>query len=196
MTIVRNMKDIRTFIAVPMEANVQKAAKELVHALQDDGDGVRWIPLDDLHLTLKFLGDVDNTMIPKVCDVVRQCCQDTPATELHVFGAGGFPNAERPRVIWAGIDEGGPVLATLVERLELEFAKLGFKREPRDWVPHLTLGRTRRGGRHPQQLAQRIAARAQFDLGWMEAREIRVYASYLDKRGPSYHVMDTIPLAP
>ncbi|WP_153556017.1 RNA 2',3'-cyclic phosphodiesterase [Roseimaritima sediminicola] len=188
------MKDIRTFIAVPMEPNVQKAAKELVRKLQDQGDGVRWVPLDNLHLTLKFLGDVDNTMIPRVCQVVRRCCQHVPVTPLHLVGAGGFPDARRPRVVWAGIESGGEVFAQLVAELEEEFAALGFKREPRDWMPHLTLGRTRRGGRHPEQLAQRLAENASRDLGWMQAREVCVYASYLDKHGPSYHVMDTIAL--
>ncbi len=188
------MKDIRTFIAIPIDAKVQSAAKGLVHALQDSGDGVRWVPLDNLHLTLKFLGEVDNTLIPEVCKTVRECCEPTPVTELHVCGVGGFPNAERPRIVWAGIETGGDVLAALVERLEIAFAKLGFKREPRDWMPHLTLGRTRRGGRNPAQLQQRISAHADLDLGWMEATEVRVYASYLDKQGPTYHVMDTIPL--
>ncbi|QDS91653.1 2',5' RNA ligase family [Roseimaritima multifibrata] len=188
------MKDIRTFIAIPMEPKVQSEARSLVRALEAEGDGVRWVPLDDLHLTLKFLGEVDNTRIHGVCQVVRNCCLETPATELHLTGVGGFPNAERPRIVWAGIADGGPILAALVEKLEIEFAKLGFKREPRDWQPHLTLGRTRRGGRKPAQLQQRIADNADRELGHMIANKVCVYASFLDKHGPTYQVMDTIHL--
>lgn len=191
---IPDMKEIRTFIAVPIESPIRSATKELLRQLQGEGDGIHWVPLENLHLTLKFLGDVDNTMVPEVCQVTRRCCAETPPTELQFAGLGAFPHRNKPRVIWAGIEQGGETFAGLVGRLEVELAKLGFKREPRDWIPHLTLGRARRGPRRPEELQARMERLEDFELGSMTARSVCVFASYLDKHGPSYHVMDTIPL--
>lgn len=187
------MQTIRSFIAIPIDPPIRKAAATLVQRLSEPDDRMKWVPNENLHLTLKFLGDVENTEIPRVCDLVRQCCEPIKPFQLHFRGAGGFPTADRPRVVWAGITEGGDPLVRLVASLEKELATLGFKPEPRDYQPHLTLGRTRGGSRRGSpETAERIAANADFELGAMQAEAACLFASYLDKHGPSYHVMDTI----
>lgn len=187
------MQTIRTFIAIPIDPPIRKAAAQLVDRLSDPGDRMKWVPIENLHLTLKFLGDVENTEIPRVCEIVRRCCEPIESFRIAFHGAGGFPTTDRPRVVWAGVTEGGDSLIELVMSLEKELAKLGFKPEARDYQPHLTLGRTRGGSRRGSpETAERIAANTDFDLGAMQAEELCVFASYLDKQGPSYHVMDTI----
>jgi 2'-5' RNA ligase len=189
------MQKIRSFIAIPIAPAIRKAADRLVQQLQRPQDRMKWVPNEHLHLTLKFLGDVDNTEIPQLCDVIRHCCQPLSPFPLDVRGAGGFPTAERARVVWAGIAEGGEALVPLVGALETHLAELGFKPEARDYVPHLTLGRARGGSRRGDpDLAARIDAARDFELGRMEADRVCLFASYLDKQGPTYHVMATIPL--
>lgn len=189
------MQTIRSFIAIPLTPPIQKSAAGLVRRLSGDRDGIKWVPNDNLHLTLKFLGEVDNREVPKVCDVVRACCQSVGPFPLHFRGAGAFPDPSRPRVVYAGIVEGGEPLSRIVQALETSLADLGFKPESRDYIPHLTLGRTRGGSRRGSpELAERIEAQANCDLGVMEAEKAIIMASFLDKSGPTYQIMDTIIL--
>jgi len=186
---------IRSFIAIPLTGEVHRAAKKIARELQGEKDGMRWVPLDNLNLTLKFLGDVVDRDVPRVCRVIRTCCQSFEPFELVLEGTGGFPNDERPRSVWAGIVEGGQTLVELVSRLEEDLAKLGFKPEPRDYRPNLTLGRVRSGSRvASDDVVAKIKRFKQRKLGLLEVSEVLLYASYLDKEGPSYNVMDTIRL--
>ena len=89
---------------------------------------MKWVPEDNLHLTLKFLGDVVDRDVPQVCNAIRQCCETISPFELEFEGTGGFPCDDRPRVIWAGITVGGEILVDLVTRLEKDLAKLEFTR--------------------------------------------------------------------
>ncbi|MGV3485895.1 MAG: RNA 2',3'-cyclic phosphodiesterase [Planctomycetaceae bacterium] len=189
------MHTIRSFIAIPLSGEVQRAARKLARELHGEKDGMKWVPEDNLHLTLKFLGDVVDRDVPQVCKVIRECCQPIPPFELEFEGTGGFPSDERPRVIWAGICSGGEYLVELVSRLEKELAKLGFKPEPRDYRPHLTLGRVRSGSRAASpEVVAKVARFKRRRLGTMPVEQVRLYSSYLDKSGPSYHVMDTVYL--
>ncbi len=186
---------IRSFIAIPLAGEVQRAAKRMMRDLQGEDDGMKWVPEDNLHLTLKFLGDVVDRDVPAICRVIRECCGDWEPFELEFEGAGSFPNDERPRVIWAGITAGGEELVSLVTTLETGLATLGFKPEPRDYRPHLTLGRVRSGSRSvSSDVIAKVAKFKTRRLGTLPVDQVRLYASYLDKSGPSYHVMDTVRL--
>lgn len=187
------MNSIRSFIAIPLSDEIAQAAKKMVLRLKDSGDGIKWVPTDNLHLTLKFLGDVYNTEIPKVCDVVKQIFHTRNPFELQFQGAGGLPSIERARVIHAGVTDPTEQLTSIVSQLEIQLAKLGFKPEPRDYQPHLTLGRAR-ARRANQDVIDRVAREHQTVLGTMVVEEVQVIASFLDKHGPTYQIMDSIDL--
>lgn len=189
------MQTIRSFIAIPIPSVIQRAMSGVVGRIAGDRDGMKWVPQESLHLTLKFLGEVDNREIPRVCQVIRDCCEGIGSFGVRFRGIGAFPQVERPRVIYAGIVEGGDELAELVGRLERELASLGFKPEPRDYIPHLTLGRTRGGSRRGSpELAARVERCANLELGQMDVERVQLIASFLDKSGPTYQVMDTLIL--
>jgi 2'-5' RNA ligase len=163
--------------------------------LSEPDDGIKWVPIDNLHLTLKFLGDVDNTAVPHVCDVIREVCEPYGPFELVFGGTGAFPNLDRPRVLYAGVQDPSGSLTQMVTRLESELAELGFKPEPRDYTPHLTLGRTRSGSRRAgSEVVQRLLRDQTTELGSMRVDTVKMLASFLDKKGPTYQVMDTIRL--
>ena len=167
----------------------------LLHRLSASGDGIKWVPADNLHLTLKFLGDVENTEIPSVCNVIRGICQKYDRFQLRFVGTGGFPNLQRPRILYAGVEDTSAALTEIVMQLEKDLAALGFKPEPRDYIPHLTLGRTRGGSRRAgREVIERVAAEEQTELGSMVVDSVRLLGSFLDKQGPSYQIMDTIEL--
>ena len=143
------MQTIRSFIAVPLAPEIRRGAVRLINRIRHEGDGIKWVPTDNLHLTLKFLGEVDNTEVPRVCDVISGVTERFEPFELTFSGTGGFPDTDRPRVLWVGIQEDTDSLVQMVGLLEKELAQLGFKPEPRDHRPHLTLGRTRGGSPRP-----------------------------------------------
>lgn len=176
-----------------MDPEVSRAAVRLMERLREPGDGIKWVPTDNLHLTLKFLGDVLNTEVPQVCDVVRKVCENYEPFELKFRGADGLPTLERARVICAGVEDASGSLTEIVGSLERELAELGFKPENRDYKPHLTLGRakSRRAG---DPVIERLRKETDSDLGNMWVSEVQIIASFLDKKGPTYQVMDTVDL--
>ena len=185
------MKSIRSFIAIPLDPEVSRAAVRLIQRIREPGDGIKWVPTDNLHLTLKFLGDVHNTEVPQVCEVIREVCKVHAPFELKFSGTGGLPSIERARVLYAGVNDASGTLTEIVMALERDLASLGFKPEPRDYKPHLTLGRSksRKAG---DAVIQRMQQEAGTDLGRMWVADVQMIASFLDKGGPTYQVMDTL----
>ncbi len=187
------MNSIRSFIAIPLTGEIAKSAAKMVHRLKEPGDGIKWVPTDNLHLTLKFLGDVHNTEVPKVCEVVQRVCNTLDPFELNFHGAGGLPSLDRARVVHAGVTDETGSLTTLVSQLEIQLADLGFKPEARDYRPHLTLGRAK-ARRANADVMSRVAAEAKTSLGAMVVDEVQIVASFLDNHGPTYQIMNSIEL--
>ncbi|MEO1524365.1 MAG: RNA 2',3'-cyclic phosphodiesterase [Planctomycetota bacterium] len=189
------MQTIRSFISVPITAQVSSSAKRIIKRLQPFDSGIKWVPLDNLHLTLKFLGEVDNTEVHEVCRSIRRVTDTVAPFELRFAGTGGFPNSERPRILFAGVEDPSGELVRMVSELERVLADLGFKPEPRDYTPHLTLGRTRsNSGRAREELIAEMKQMGDVQLGEMVVDQVQLMASFLDKGGPTYQVMDTIDL--
>ena len=189
------MKNIRSFIAIKLAPDVNRNSTRMLQRLRQSNDGIKWVPTDNLHLTLKFLGDVDNTEVPDVCNVIHRVCSNHAPFHLDFGGTGGFPSRERPRILYAGINDASGALTKIVSQLETSLAELGFKQEPRDYVPHLTLGRTRSTSKLANSdVMERLATEKDTELGGMLVNSLQLVASFLDKSGPTYQIMDTIPL--
>lgn len=189
------MQTIRSFISIPITPAITSAAIKIIKKLKPFDDGIKWVPLDNMHLTLKFLGEVDNVEVHDVCKTIRRVTETLEPFELRFSGTGGFPNALKPRILYAGVDDPTGNLVTLVAGLEKELADLGFKPEPRDYTPHLTLGRTRSNSRRAgNELVDAMTALGDVILGEMVVDEVNLMGSFLDKAGPTYQVMDTIEL--
>lgn len=189
------MKTIRSFIAIPLADDVLRGAVRLLERLSSPGDGIKWVPSDNFHLTLKFLGEVDNVEVPDVCKAIRSVCEPSYPFELSFSGTGAFPDPSRARVLWIGVEDASGELTRIVSQLDERLADLGFKREVRDYTPHLTLGRTKGGSRKANpEVVERLLQEKDIDLGMMQVDELHLMASFLDKKGPTYQVMDTIRL--
>ena len=97
------MKKIRTFVAVELSPETRSAAARLIERLRPAGAKVSWVKADNMHLTLKFLGDVPNVEIPAVCQAVAASSMNIAPFEIECGGAGAFPDARKPRTIWLGV---------------------------------------------------------------------------------------------
>lgn len=143
---------IRTFIAVELPADVRAALSALIDrmAVRWPERGVRWVKGDNMHLTLRFLGDTDEALVPDLNAGLDGIAKGAAPFELRLDGAGCFPNARRPRVIWVGLGDPGDRLLPLQEQVERLARACGWEREKRAFSPHLTLGRVRERTRSPE----------------------------------------------
>jgi 2'-5' RNA ligase len=139
----RDAKGVRAFVAIRMNEQVEDSIARTIEELKHPGDGARWVPRANLHITLKFLGPaVDSHRLQQLTAGLHQLATRTAPFELAATGLGAFPNLDRPRAIWVGLRnvESG-ALAALAARLETVAAEYGFEREKRRWSGHLTIGR-------------------------------------------------------
>jgi len=180
---------VRTFVAVEINTAVRQRAGELIDAFRAAPADVKWVDAPNMHLTLKFLGDVSVSETVAVCRAVQRGAAEVEPFELEVRGAGAFPSAQRPRTVWLGVGEGEPAMAVLHRQIEDALKKLGYRPEHRRFHSHLTLGRIRRGGPGVAQLGELIEQHADFLAGRVQVSQVVVFSSQLDRAGPMYEVL-------
>lgn len=151
--------------------------------MRPQATGVAWVGADNLHITLKFLGGVEDTRLPDVADAVGAAV-DVRAFDVEVRGLGAFPTPIRPRVIWAGAAD-GPGFAELAADVDRALVVLGFPPEERGFTPHVTLGRVREPRRDPA-LASALTAGATRPFGMLRVARVSLMRSDLSPRGPRY----------
>ncbi|MFO0877801.1 MAG: RNA 2',3'-cyclic phosphodiesterase [Gemmataceae bacterium] len=190
------MSRLRTFIAVEVEPHIRERLSRLQETLARAAPDVKWVDEENLHVTLVFLGDVDEREIPAVCRVVQEICAEIEPFLLHVGGVGCFPNPRRPRTIWAGLGEGAEQLVQLHGRLEAALVELGcYRREERQFTPHITLGRLKGELRTPEKLPEALTKQAAWVGGECQVEAVLVLSSQLTPQGPIYSTLCTAPLA-
>ena len=129
---------IRAFIAIDVPPDVKNRLKSVSNRLGSLDLEARLAPISSLHLTLRFLGNIEECRIPRLGDAIRCCARQIGPFRLAVHNLGAFPNRKRPRIVWAGVAGDGE-LENLHHLLELELQQLGFDREKKKFRPHLTL---------------------------------------------------------
>src|SRR5262249_15515771 len=151
------MARLRTFIAL----DLGKAIRDRIIALQENlartGTEVKWVEPENLHVTLLFLGEVDERDVPEVCKAVTEAAAQQGAFLLSVETAGCFPNVRGPRVLWVGVGEGKQEVCALHDALKKPLLELGcYRREERQYSPHITMGRVK-SDRPTDKLATTLA---------------------------------------
>jgi 2'-5' RNA ligase len=134
---------IRSFIAIDIPESIRQQLDDLVTKLRQNQADVKWVKSKSIHLTLKFLGNVEEDRIPKIINIIQNVVEDFKPFTISIEGTGTFPNDRRPRVLWIGVQKGSKTLVPLVSDLNSKLTALGFEREKRSYSPHLTLGRVR-----------------------------------------------------
>lgn len=163
----------------------------MVEALRTISKEPRWARPENLHVTLKFLGEVPETKLDAVRTALAQI-RSEQAVRLEFRGLGFFPNEKHPRVFWAGI-EAFPNLRRLAEDIEGAMEKLGISREQRPFSPHLTLARFERPGM-PEKLRSAIAENARRDFGTLQTSKFYLIQSKLKPSGAEYTTVAIFPL--
>jgi 2'-5' RNA ligase len=187
----------RLFVALdppdPVRRRLAALQAELRRGAGRHADEVRWVAPENVHLTLQFLGAVPEERVPGVEAALRAVAAEARPLSLEVKGAGGFPNARRPRVVWAGLGGDVAPLAALAAGIGRRLAPLGFPPEERPFSPHLTLGRAR-DGRGAPGLAGSLARTSGQDGAPWRASELVLFESHLSPKGPRYEAIARIAL--
>ena len=190
------MARIRTFIAVDIGKAIRDRAVALQEKLAQASTDVKWVAPENLHVTLLFVGEVDDREVPAVCRVVAEQTQQHSSFPMTIERVGCFPNPRRPRVLWIGVGEGTQELCALHDGLERPLLDLGcYRREERKYTPHITLGRVR-SERPADMLTAALTKNAGWQGGQTTVNEILVMSSELGPQGPSYTVLSRAKLAP
>ena len=145
-------EQIRSFVAIELPEGVRKGLARLRDELErDEHRFVKWVDPGGMHLTLKFLGNIPSKRVTEVTGAMEEATQGIYPFRLEISGLGAFPGLKQVRVFWVGI--GGEVdkLSKLQQTIDAALAALGFAKEERPFVPHLTLARIRQGASPPER---------------------------------------------
>lgn len=186
------MQTTKSFVAVRIDGAVAQT-KRLVERLEKEIEGVRWVAPDQFHVTVKFLGDMDNRILPSVCTELSKACESVSAFPASLSGLGTFPKGKPPRVIWAGVNEGRQWLTELYDRLDQSLAELGVAPEGRAYTPHLTLGRVGRQADAARVLELLEANSPRVDYPF-EVSEVVLMESIKQRGSFIYEPIDTVRL--
>lgn len=175
---------MRTFIAIEIPEDIRTKIASFQNKLKNSRAFISWVKPDNIHVTLKFLGEIKDDSLPGIELAVERIAGQCTSFPIAVLGQGGFPSLRRPRVLWVGIKEGGSLVQSMAKILEDEMQKIGFARENRDFNPHLTIGRVKSQA-HIEQVT-RLMESDQFNGGTFTAQEIVIMKSDLKSTGAVY----------
>ncbi len=191
---------MRVFIAIDIDGRTRTALGDLESAVEDlakeagvrKGD-VKWVRPEAIHLTLKFLGEVDDKSIAEICNIVKNVASGHKGFELDVESVGYF-GGRSATVLWVGTGQGSDELKEVQKDLEEHLAPAGWPKETRDFAGHLTLCRIR-NSKAGEKLAKISRQYKDFKLGVISADSISVYQSELKPAGPEYTVLGNYKLS-
>ena len=190
------MSLLRAFIAVELPIEIRKTVCAATSKLQNDiGPLIRWVPIENMHLTLKFLGDVSPSNVELLSQMLRAEMELFNCFDLHLNGLGSFPNLKRPRVIYVGMQDPA-ALEALQRGIESASSRLGYGAEERGFSPHLTIGRVKQNVTATEQQAIRHAlADTKIDsLGTARVNSVELFKSDLKPTGSVYTRLYSAPL--
>jgi len=168
------------------DPGVLDALGQIQAGLLSSGGDLKPVERENIHVTMKFLGDVDERRLEEVKSAVSELSFEPFRMEL--VGVGAFPNLKRPRVIWAGITSGAEETKSIYDDLESGLEGLGFRRERRRFSPHVTIARVR-SGRNRDRLVEEVLNHRDDVFGGFEVGRVRLKKSVLTPRGPIYSTL-------
>jgi len=180
----------RAFIAV--EVPVFSKLDEFSRAVKGTGADLKMVNLDNVHITLKFLGDTDEALVPEIEQVIRNAVSGIEPFTMKLKGTGAFPNLNRISVVWAGL-ENAEALGEIAGKIDTGLVPLGFQPERRKFSPHVTVARVKTG-RNKDRLADIIGQFQNSEFGEISVDRIILKKSVLTPQGPIYSDIITIPL--
>jgi 2'-5' RNA ligase len=192
-----NPEQIRSFIAIELSEEAKKGLARLRKELErDEHRFVKWVDPGGIHLTLKFLGNIPAKRVTEITEAMKKATQGISPFHLEISGLGVFPSLRQARVLWVGV--GGEIdkLSRLQQNIDSALAVLGFAKEERPFVPHLTLARIKEGASAPERrsFSELVGSTTFEDRYHVEVGVIRLMRSQLTRAGAIYTCLSVVEL--
>lgn len=188
------MARLRLFVAVEVDEEVRKNLAEFQALLKEAGSDVRWVDVQNIHITLKFLGYVEEVNLPRVKEIIKKAVTGVGPFGVRFEGVGAFPRLERPRVVFVAMEDPAEGLSKINSQLEEGFVELGIEKEGRDYEPHLTIGRVK-SSRNLEPLVKLLRHYTKQAFGQERVSRVVLMQSELSPEGPTYTELDSFTLS-
>ncbi|MCM8789577.1 MAG: RNA 2',3'-cyclic phosphodiesterase [Candidatus Omnitrophica bacterium] len=182
---------MRVFIAIALPKEIKLKLAKLQDELKSSGADVKWVEPDNIHLTLKFLGEIDDKQLSAVYKAIEESVKEKQAFSLRISSLGAFPKINYPRVIWLGVDKGDMEVKQIAKDLEERIQKIGIPKDDRAFSSHITIGRVRTG-RNKDKLVEGLNKLAEVyssESLEFEVKKITLFKSTLTPKGPIYEAI-------
>jgi RNA 2',3'-cyclic 3'-phosphodiesterase len=182
----------RLFVGIKIHPNKKLLDfySKLKTSLKDDK--IKWVPAENFHITLKFLGETPTSLLPKITKSLEQIVADFEIFSIKLKGLGHFKKQQNTKVIWLGL-ENVEILSVMAEKIDIAMQKLGFEPETRPFKAHLTLGRVKYIS-NEIRIQEQIKAFNDFDIQLVRVSSVVLFESVLKKNGPQYYSFHVIDL--
>ena len=185
---------VRSFISIDLEdKQILSRVASITSSLLTLGGDLKPVEVENIHLTLKFLGNVSTPRLADVKSSLKQLA--FPSFSAEIKGAGAFPNLNRMNVIWVGVDEGWSQVEQIYEQLEKLLSSQGFRRENRPFSHHITIARVK-SGRKRDEVANFLQHLSDESFGTITVNKVRLKQSVLSSSGPKYSTLLEVPSQP
>lgn len=185
---------VRAFIGIDINEAVRRKLVAAQEQLAATGAGLKLVEPPNIHVTMKFLGEVSDDRIAPISEALERAAAGTKQFDIRVKGIGVFPNLGYIRVVWAGVADGRDEVTSLQQKIERELQPLGFRAE-RDFVPHLTIARVKTA-RGKERLTAFVKDMGDAEFGVTRAQAVELKQSKLTPKGPIYSTLARIELSP
>jgi len=178
---------MRAFVAIELSEETRSLLARVQDHLKHSGADVKWVEENNIHLTLKFLGEIDEKKLRRIKDILEETGKSSKPFEISLKDIGAFPDIDFPKVIWAGLDKGAEESAEIAKRIDRELSGIGFKPETRPFTAHLTIGRVR-SSKNKMALKEKLTTcdlkLTAYSLQLIAS--IALFQSTLTQKGPVY----------
>lgn len=178
------MSEIRAFLAIDLDDDLKPKINKIIRQFKQINTKIKYVELENLHLTLKFFGDIDTNGLNLLENAISNVLNEFKPFKINIAGCGAFPNNNHIKVIWVGIED-DTILKDLHDRLDKEFARIGFDKDKK-FSTHLTVGRMK-SAKNKNQVKSIIEEFENVEIGEMEVSQISLKKSTLTPKGPIYH---------
>ena len=186
---------MRLFIAFPLPVEIKKYLSKTIDDFKShcsDNKAVKWVDANNIHLTVKFLGDTDSSLLDTIKKELSNIGKQFPIINCSINKVGAFPNLNKPRVYWIGIDPQNDDIFELAEQTDKAMSQLGFEKESRKFQAHLTLGRIKIS--YELSDLNQYISNYKVEPKQLTINKLRLYKSTLIRQGPIYECLHEVKL--
>jgi RNA 2',3'-cyclic 3'-phosphodiesterase len=176
---------------VELPDKVKRAIAERIDALKRSGAEVKWVSIENIHITMQFLGETEETLIPMIKESLKKILSPYTPFYIKIAKVGCFPEGKRPRIIWIGVEDAQP-LKNIHAEITNEMMKYGFRKEERDFTPHITIGRVK-SQRNLGEMHRRLTEMKDTCFSDFEVFSLTLMKSTLKPSGAVYNSLAEIP---